>query len=171
MTPVRRRDNRGWFIKTFHNDAFAELGLQFSMAEEFITYSSSGVLRGLHFQTPPFDHDKLVSCIHGEAWDVVVDLRADSPTFGQHEVVLLSAESQNQLFIPAGFAHGFCVPGSHATLIYKVNKPYAPDHDRGIRWDTAGVQWPVVDPVISERDRELPALADFTTPFRLSLTR
>lgn len=166
LRPRVHGDARGRFVKTFHQPSFTELGLDFSLAEVFVTTSGPGVLRGLHFQTPPHDQVKIVQCVAGTLWDVVLDLRAGSPTYGIHQATELSAAQGNVLYIPAGLAHGFCVPVGEATMIYMVSSAHSPDHDRGIRWDSAGIDWPVAEPLLSERDQALPALADFDTPFR-----
>ncbi len=167
LLPSVLGDERGRFIKTYHEPAFAELGLPFVLAEEFLTTSQHGVIRGLHFQSPPHDHIKVVCCVVGEVLDVLLDLRVGSPTYGQHARFFLSAERSTVLYIPPGIAHGFCVTGpGDATLLYKVSTPYAPAHDTGIRWDSAGIDWPISAPTLSERDRALPALSKFISPFR-----
>lgn len=125
--------------------------------------SKNNVLRGLHFQAPPHDHYKLVTCIAGEAFDVIVDLRKSSPTYGQHESFELNGG--DSVFVPAGCAHGFYVRSESATLLYNVSTIHAPSHDTGIRWDSVGVSWPSANPVVSERDAGLIAFAEFSTPF------
>lgn len=165
LRPPRHADARGLFVKTFHADTFAALGLPTTWAEQFYSHSAAGVLRGLHFQTPPHAHDKLVTCLQGRVWDVVLDLRLGSPTYGRHAVVELSAELGNELFIPAGLAHGFCTLQGTATLLYAVTTGYVPAADAGVRWDSAGIPWPLAEPLLSARDAALPLLADYPSPF------
>ena len=134
-------------------------------AEQYYSVSHSGVLRGLHFQLPPSDHDKLVYCTAGAAFDVALDLRLGSPEFGRHIGLTLSAEAHNLLYLPRGFAHGFCVTEGPATMVYNTTTPYAPEHDTGILWNSAGIDWPVDTPLVSTRDRNFPALDEFESPF------
>lgn len=161
-------DSRGRFVKTLHRDQFADLGLRSDFAEEYYSRSGPRVLRGLHFQVPPAEHIKLVYCIQGEVWDVVLDLRKGSPTYLQHAVFELSAEQGNMVYIPAGCAHGFCVPRGEAVLVYKVTSVYSPQHDQGILWNSADIPWPLTNPLVSERDSLFPALAEFDSPFKYS---
>lgn len=165
IRPKILRDDRGGFIKTFHTDAFAKQGLCTEWREEYYSVSKRGVLRGLHFQTPPHDHAKLVYCVDGAVLDAVVDLRKGSPTYGMHKTFELTAEGAGMLYIPGGLAHGFFVLSESATMMYKVSTVYAPEHDRGIRWDSAGIPWPVQAPILSPRDAVLPVLDDFDSPF------
>jgi len=159
------RDARGTFVKTFHEATFAELGLRTRFTEQFYTTSMRGVLRGLHFQSPPYDHAKLVYCTAGRVLDVGVDLRRGSPTYGQHLKVELSAETGNMVYLPPGIAHGFLTIADSATLVYNVTSMYEPIADTGIRWDSAGIEWPVDTPQVSERDSRLPTLGAFDSPF------
>jgi len=161
----RLDDSRGRFVKIFNREAFATVGLATDFAEEYYSVSHRGVIRGLHFQTPPMDHAKLVYCVAGRVQDAVVDLRVGSPGQGRHLVVELSAEAGNMLYIPSGLAHGFCVLSESATLVYKVTSVYSPDHDAGIQWDSAGIPWAERKPILSGRDRSHPALADYSSPF------
>lgn len=165
LLPPHQEDPRGGFVKVFHRDAFAALGLETDFPEEYYSLSRRGVIRGLHFQVPPAEHAKLVFCTQGRVQDVAVDLRAGSPTYGQHAVVELSAQAANLLYIPPGLAHGFCVLSDWATLVYKVSSQYSPDHDAGILWNSAGIDWAVDEPVLSARDQAHPGLGDFLTPF------
>lgn len=159
-------DARGRFVKVYHQEAFAEAGMETSFAEEYYSHSRRGVIRGLHFQTPPHDHVKMVYCVHGEVFDVVLDLRVGSPTYGKTATFHLSADKANYLYIPKGLAHGFCATSDTATLIYKVSTVYAPQHDAGILWSSVDVDWPTDQPILSERDTRFVALADFVSPFR-----
>ncbi len=158
-------DERGRFVKVFHQAAFASAGLATEFVEEYYSVSRRGVIRGLHFQHPPRDHAKLVYCVAGRVQDAVVDLRVGSPTEGRHALVELSAETGNMVYIPSGLAHGFCVLSDSATLVYKVTSVHSPEHDAGIRWDSAGIPWAVTAPILSERDRQHPGLAGFASPF------
>lgn len=166
LRPTVTRDSRGFFAKIFHRPLWKDFGLQTAFAEEYATYSLPWTLRGLHFQLPPMAHDKVVLCLRGNAFDVAVHLRLGSPTYGEHISVNLSSMQSNALYLPAGVAHGFCVTGDEALLYYKLTTVYSPEHDAGIRWDSAGIPWPMTDPLLSERDRKLPALKDFDSPFK-----
>ena len=153
ICPIVREDRRGAFVKTFHVDAFRELGLPTVFAEAYFSVSHRNVLRGLHFQTPPMDHEKIVYCTEGEVLDAVVDLRRSSLTYGQHALFTLRASEGTMLYIPRGMAHGFLTLSDE------------PACDAGIRWDSAGIPWEIEDPVISERDMSFPTLTDFVSPF------
>lgn len=160
------RDARGSLTKVYHAACFERAGVDFTIREVFHSVSRRGVLRGLHFQVPPADHAKAVCCLTGAVRDVVVDLRLGSPTYGRHELFRIDAENAEVVCIPRGVAHGFYVESEEATLLYFVSSMHAPASDRGVRWDSCGVLWGVENPVLSERDRNLPALADFASPFR-----
>lgn len=161
-------DDRGSFVKTFHKEAFAENGLPAAFAEQYYSCSKHRVLRGLHFQLPPHDHAKMVYCVVGEIMDVAVDLRVGSPTFGRHAAVTVSAALGNQVVLLSGLAHGFYVKSETAIVVYNVTTTYAPRHDTGIRWDSAGIAWPDAHPLLSPRDAALPPLSDFKSPFAMS---
>jgi dTDP-4-dehydrorhamnose 3,5-epimerase len=165
MSPAIRADDRGRFIKMFAQDVFLDLGLGIEIAEIFSTNSTRDVLRGMHLQMPPFQHSKLVACIDGTILDAVVDLRKNSLTFGRYVAMELSAQVGNQLLIPPGCAHGFLVRSDRATTVYAVSSVHAPSRDGGIRWDSFGFSWPVPSPILSERDKLLPPLSEFETPF------
>jgi dTDP-4-dehydrorhamnose 3,5-epimerase len=165
LRPIMHADARGRLVKIFHRREFARLGLADIFTEVFHTTSVAGTVRGLHFQTPPHDHAKLVTCLTGTIFDVGVDLRRRSPSYGRHAAVALSADAGNMLYLPAGLAHGFCTPAGPATVLYFTTTEHAPDADGGIRWDSAGIAWPVKAPILSDRDRGLPALAEFESPF------
>ena len=165
LRPVVHRDERGVFVKAFNREWFEELRLQNDWAEQYYSVSQKGVLRGLHFQLPPRDHAKLVFCTHGKVLDVAVDVRRGSPTFGLNFSVLLDAEVGNMMYLGTGLAHGFFTLSATATMIYSVTSVYDPALDSGIRWDSAGITWPDLQPRISARDRGLPSLAAFESPF------
>ena len=166
LFPIVRNDNRGSFVKTFHKDDFLKHGLVTEFAEEYYSVSHRGVLRGMHFQTPPYEHFKLVYCLEGEVFDAIVDLRIGSPAYRQSASFELSSEVGNMLYLAPGIAHGFYARTENAIMQYKVTTMYAPENDAGIRWDTTGIDWPSTTPEISDRDRAFQALADFESPFR-----
>lgn len=157
------RDRRGSFRKLVHAGAFADLGLSTDFPEQYVSVSEAGVVRGMHFQSPPHDHHKLVSVLSGRILDVVVDLRPGAG-YGRAASVELDGDDGRSLWIPSGFAHGFLAL-ERASVLYDVGSVHAPDHDHGIAWDGFGFAWPVADPVLSDRDRLLPPLSDFVTPF------
>ncbi len=171
LRPTARRDPRGSFVKILEEDTFAKHGLPTTFAEQYYSVSAQNVLRGLHFQTPPHDHHKLVTCIDGDVFDVVVDLRKGSPTYGRHQSFELNGESGDSVFVPVGCAHGFYVRSKGATVFYNVSSLYAPAHDSGIRWDSAGINWPSDCPIVSDRDAAFVPLAKFETPFTLARKR
>ena len=158
-------DDRGAFVKTFHAPTFRALGLNTEFIEEYYSISDKNVVRGMHFQRPPDDHVKLVYCTSGLVMDVVIDLRKGSPTYGQHVVFELSSDKANMVYIPKGMAHGFCVLSDQATMVYNLSTVYSPECDSGVRWDTAGIDWPVITPIISSRDQDSFSLDEFDSPF------
>jgi dTDP-4-dehydrorhamnose 3,5-epimerase len=158
-------DARGSFVKAFHAPTFAARGLRTDWREDYVSSSHLGVLRGMHFQTPPADHAKLVFCTAGAVLDLVLDLRRGSPTYGEHRAVTLSAENGFGLYIPSGLAHGFLSVSALSTMHYKVTSVHAPEHDAGIAWNSFGFPWPTNDPRLSDRDRQHPPLEDFQSPF------
>jgi len=158
-------DDRGRFVKVFHQDEFLRLGLETNFKEEYYSHSRKGVIRGMHFQLPPSDHVKLVYCVQGDVQDVVLDLRKGSPTYGLADTIKLTAEQGNYLYIPKGLAHGFCTTSAVATLVYKVSTVYDLQHDSGVLWDSFGVEWPTLEPVISSRDTSFKSLSEFASPF------
>ena len=160
IEPPLFRDERGWFMELFHDARMAELRLPAAFAQDNLSRSTRNVLRGLHYQLE-YPQAKLISCCDGEIYDVAVDIRRGSPTFGRWIGVTLSSEDPRQLWIPSGFAHGFCVTSDRATVLYKCTVPYAPADDYGILWEdpTLGITWPVAAPMLSERDRRHPTLA------------
>jgi dTDP-4-dehydrorhamnose 3,5-epimerase len=167
VEPFRHSDARGEFVKSFHAAEFAEHNIRFEMREEFYSVSQRGVLRGMHFQTPPFAHQKVVTCLTGRVMDVVVDLRKASPTYGKHLAIELNAANRSVLYIPVGLAHGFLSLESDSCLVYKTDREHAPQNDAGIRWDSFGYSWPMSanDLVVSQRDQQHPPLADNSSPF------
>ena len=165
LQPNVRGDARGCFVKTFHKTNFMKLQLPTEFKEEYYSVSRKGVLRGLHFQLPPMDHEKLVYCVVGKVLDVAVDLRKDSPTYGKYHLFTLDAEKGNMAYLPKGMAHGFYTLSETATMMYKVTSEYAPAQDSGILWNSVGIPWPDENPILSERDQKFVALKDFVSPF------
>lgn len=171
VAPVRFGDARGWFSETYHQDRFAAWGIDCAFVQENHSLSGpAGTLRGLHFQTPPHEQAKLVRCIRGRIFDVAVDVRRGSPTFGKWVGVELSAENGHQLFVPTGYAHGFLTLEPDCEVTYKVSGYYAPAHDAGVRWDDPdiAIDWPCAPEAaltISDKDRRQPLLAEFDSPF------
>jgi dTDP-4-dehydrorhamnose 3,5-epimerase len=157
-------DQRGTFIKTYHRDLFRELGVPFTPAEEFFSTSKRGVVRGMHFQTPPAAHAKLVYCVAGSVLDVVVDLRKGAH-YGRVFSHELTHDNRQMLFIPQGCAHGFLALSELATLVYQTGTVHTPACDGGVLWDSIGFDWPVEEPILSERDQKFPKVADFASPF------
>ncbi len=150
-------DDRGYFLESYNRDSYLAAGLTATFGQDNVSLSKRGVVRGLHFQYPR-PQGKLVSALTGEVFDVAVDIRTGSPTFGKWVGAYLSAEKGNQLYIPEGFAHGFCVVSDSAILQYKCTDFYVPEADRGIRWDDPdfAVVWPVETPILSPKDQTAP---------------
>jgi dTDP-4-dehydrorhamnose 3,5-epimerase len=161
VEPDVHGDDRGFLVETFREDPWRDLGVEVGFVQENQSRSTKGTLRGLHFQTAP-GQAKLVRCLRGTVWDVAVDLRRASPTFGRYEGLELDDVTQRQLFIPVGFAHGFCVLSETADVAYKLSSYYDPAAEAGLAWDDAqvGIDWPISDPILSERDRTNPPLAE-----------
>ncbi|MFD4820732.1 dTDP-4-dehydrorhamnose 3,5-epimerase [Peribacillus butanolivorans] len=164
-------DERGKFIKTFHYDSFKENQLETNFVEQYYSVSHQGVLRGLHFQTPPKHHVKLVNCLFGEVLDAVVDLRIGSPTYGQFELFHLSADRNNMIYIPSGMAHGFYVTSKSAIVVCNLSTVYSPKHDHGVRWNSLGIPWPNQSPILSQKDRQLPSFSDFPSTFLYEMNK
>ena len=169
IEPSVFEDNRGYFFESFNIEKFEENVYPIKFVQDNESKSSKGVLRGLHFQKPPFDQAKLVRCIEGSVLDVAVDIRKGSTTYGQHVAIELTGDNKLQLFVPRGFAHGFLVLSDTATFAYKVDNTYAPEFDAGIRWNDKelNIQWGMEDIefMISVKDAELPFLSEFESPF------
>lgn len=165
ITPRRTSDHRGFFSETYNARALAEAGIHLQFVQDNHSLSvREGVVRGLHFQTPPFAQDKLIRVVRGKIFDVAVDIRTSSPTFGRHVAAELSAENWKQLLVPAGFAHGFVTLEPNTEVVYKVTQYYAREHDKGLLWNdpALGIDWPVAPEgaILSDKDRSLPQLAD-----------
>jgi dTDP-4-dehydrorhamnose 3,5-epimerase len=165
IRPPRFGDERGFFSEVWREDRMREAGIDVRFVQDNHSYSKArGVLRGLHFQLAPAAQDKMVRVTRGSIFDVAVDIRRGSPTFGRWAGILLSANEWNQLFVPKGFAHGFVTLEEDCEVLYKVSAPYAPELDRAIRFDDPkiGIEWPVdaVDLILSDKDRSAPLLAE-----------
>jgi dTDP-4-dehydrorhamnose 3,5-epimerase len=168
LTPRRFGDARGWFSETWNADVMARAGLDLPFVQDNHSFSAMpGTLRGLHYQRPPHAQDKLVRCSRGVIFDVAVDFRSDSATFGQWVGVELSAENARQLLVPKGFLHGFVTRAPDCEVQYKCTDVYAPDCDGAVRWDDPeiGIDWGVTDPVLSAKDAVAPLLRDVASPF------
>jgi dTDP-4-dehydrorhamnose 3,5-epimerase len=170
LKPVRHSDARGFFSEVFREDALKGAGIELRFVQDNHSLSvEKGVVRGLHFQIPPVAQAKLVRVTAGAIFDVAVDLRRRSPTFGRHAAVVLSAKEWNQIFVPAGFAHGFCTLEPNTEVLYKVDRYYSSEHDRGLLWNdpALGIAWPVsaAEARVSDRDRRHPPLAELPPYF------
>ena len=169
IEPTVFGDDRGYFLESYNKKEFEKAIGEISFVQDNESKSAKGVLRGLHFQKPPYAQAKLVRCIEGKVLDVVIDIRDESETYGQHFTTELSGENKKQLFIPRGFAHGFLVLSDSAIFAYKVDNSYASAYDTGIRWDDPilNIQWGVnaSEVLVSEKDTKLPFFSEFETPF------
>lgn len=171
IEPTVFGDNRGYFLESYNQKKLEDIIGKVSFVQDNESKSSKGVLRGLHFQKPPFDQAKLVRCIEGRVLDVAVDLRNGSKTYGQYVAIELSSENKKQLFVPRGFAHGFLVLSKSAIFSYKVDNIYAPDYDSGICWNDPilNIPWSVdeSDILVSEKDSNLSFFSEFKSPFTI----
>src|SRR5882724_660929 len=171
IKPVRRLDPRGFFSEIFREELLRQSGIEVPFVQENHSLSvDRGVVRGLHYQTPPEGQAKLVRVSAGSILDVAVDIRHGSPTYGRHVAIVLTAAEGNQLFVPEGFAHGFCTLEPDTEIVYKVNRYYSAENDRGLAWDdpVLGIVWPVSgdEALLSDKDRRQPALAELPAYFR-----
>ena len=157
IKPNVYRDTRGFFLETYQHKLYESFGITTPFVQDNHSFSQQGCIRGMHFQSFP-GQAKLVRVGVGKIFDVAVDIRPDSPTFGKWEGVILDDQMHHQLFIPVGFAHGFCVLSPEAHVMYKVSSPYDPKYEKGFRWDdsTVNIEWPVKNPIVSERDQQAP---------------
>ena len=171
VVPQRIGDSRGYFVETWNRKTFsAQVGVDVDFAQDNASLSRAAcTVRGLHYQRPPAAQAKLVRCQRGSLFDVAVDIRSGSPTFGRHVSAVLTAEGGEQLFVPVGFAHGFCTLEPDTEIAYKVSGFYSREHDAGLLWNDPdiGIEWPLQgrEPSLSERDRHLPRLAEIRAPF------
>jgi dTDP-4-dehydrorhamnose 3,5-epimerase len=161
IEPDVHGDERGFFVESFREDSWRQMGVDTGFVQHNASRSSRGTLRGIHFQTRP-GQAKIIRCCRGEIFDVAVDLRRDSPTFGEWEGYVLDDREHRQLFVPVGFGHGFAVLSEEADVAYQVSSYFDPETESGIAWDDPeiGIDWPVDEPLLSDRDRAAPALSD-----------
>jgi dTDP-4-dehydrorhamnose 3,5-epimerase len=161
IEPKVFRDERGLFVESWNQDRYAALGVDLPFVQDNVSFSCQGVLRGLHYQQPT-PQGKLITVLQGEVYDVAVDLRLGSPTFGEWVGIELPSESLRQLYVPVGFAHGFVVTSETALVSYKCTNPYTPEHEGSLRWDDpeVGIEWPVRAPILSSRDAAAPLLRE-----------
>lgn len=168
ITPARHGDARGFFSESWNRQRMLDAGIDYDFVQDNHSLSAKvGTVRGLHFQSPPHAQDKLVRCGKGALFDVAVDIRRGSPTYGQSVGVELSFENGHQLLVPAGFLHGFVTRQPDTEIIYKCSDYYSPECDGAVRWDSCGVDWGMdgVEALLSDKDAKAPALADFESPF------
>ncbi|PAK52028.1 dTDP-4-dehydrorhamnose 3,5-epimerase [Paenibacillus sp. 7541] len=163
IEPVVHGDHRGFFMESYNESVLAAHGITYNFVQDNQSLSAEpGVLRGLHYQLNPKAQTKLIRVLSGAIYDVIVDIRKSSPTFGQWVGVILSEYNKRQLLVPKGFAHGFCTLVPNTQVLYKVDEYYSPEHDRGILWNdpALGIDWPVSNPVLSDKDQQHPLLQD-----------
>ncbi len=170
VTPRKFGDDRGFFSETYNNKTLALRGIAIEFVQDNHSFSAQrGTIRGLHFQAPPHAQDKLVRVVRGSVFDVAVDIRRGSPTYGKAVSTVISAEAWNQVLVPVGFAHGFCTLEPDTEVIYKVSNYYAPEHDFGLLWcdPDLGIDWPVseAEAELSDKDRGQPRLRELDSPF------
>lgn len=161
----RLDDERGDFLKVYHEPTFSDKGIDPSFKEVFFSISHKDVIRGMHFQNPPHQHAKLIYIPHGSVIDVVLDIRRGSATYGEFMAVELSRDNCRALFLPEGCAHGFLSLEDDTNVTYLQTSVYSPDADTGVRWDSFGMNWPVSNPIVSKRDQLFEGFPDFNSPF------
>ncbi|GAK43445.1 dTDP-4-dehydrorhamnose 3,5-epimerase [Paenibacillus sp. TCA20] len=163
IDPVVHGDNRGYFMESYNDKLFKQDGLNYNFIQDNQSLSAeTGVLRGLHYQLNPKAQTKLVRVLSGAIYDVIVDIRKNSQTFGQWVGVILSEYNKRQLLVPKGFAHGFCTLVPNTQVLYKVDEYYSPENDRGILWNdpALAIDWPTLNPILSDKDQRHPLLKD-----------
>ena len=170
ITPQRHTDDRGFFVEMYSRESLAEVGIRDTFVQDNYSLSRQrGVIRGMHFQIDPHPTAKLVSVIKGAIWDVVLDLRHGSPTFGEHAGVELTPDDGTQIYVPVGFAHGFVTLEPDTEVFYKVTDHWSPEVDRGVAWDDVdlAIPWPIPESeaILSDKDRAQPSFADLPTYF------
>ena len=169
VEPEAFEDNRGFFYESYHQAVFAQNGITATFVQDNHSRSFKGVLRGLHFQIEPKAQAKLIRVVKGEIFDVSVDIRKNSKTFGRFVHTILSEKNRRMLYVPAGFAHGFCVLQNGSEFLYKVSNFYSPEHERGLIWNdpAIGIPWPQLNTecILSERDKKYPTLANLKDLF------
>lgn len=163
IEPVVHGDSRGYFMESYNDALLEQQGIKYDFIQDNQSLSAEpGVLRGLHYQLNPKAQTKLIRVLSGAIYDVIVDIRRNSPTFGQWVGVILSEHNHRQLLVPKGFAHGFCTIGSNTQVLYKVDEYYSPENDRGILWNdpALNIDWPTSSPILSDKDQRHPLLQD-----------
>lgn len=168
VEPQRFEDGRGWFMETYKRSPFVDAGIDAEFVQDNHSLTrDKGIIRGLHYQRQPKPQGKLVRCTRGRIYDVAVDLRQGSPTYKEWVSVELSPDDGRQIWVPPGFAHGFCSLAADTEVAYKVTEEWDPDLDSGFAWDDpeVGVEWPVSDPILSEKDQKAPSFADCDAEF------
>jgi len=167
ITPRVFKDGRGFFLEAYQLSAFAEAGIKKTFVQDNQSVSAKGVIRGLHYQKPPAAQAKLVHCLKGRIFDVAVDIRKNSPTFGKWAGRELDGETHRMLYVPEGFAHGFSVLSEAAEVLYKVTREYSPENDRGVLWNDSdlAIDWKITSPLVSEKDAALPPLKNCAADF------
>jgi dTDP-4-dehydrorhamnose 3,5-epimerase len=161
-------DSRGFFFEGYKSSSFIENGINAQFVQDNISHSTSGVLRGLHYQKNPKAQSKLMMALKGEIFDVAVDIRKNSPTYGKWVSAILSDKNHNLLYAPEGFAHGFCVMSEEADVLYKVSSEYSPEHEQGILWNDPdiSIKWPTDNPLVLDKDLEMPTLKNADNNFK-----
>lgn len=167
IIPEVIKDERGFFVKNFNYDCFYSDNLSSNFVEDYFSKSKKGVIRGMHFQLPPHEHEKVVVCLSGKILDVVLDLRKDSPTFGLYETFDLNSETFEMVYLSKGLAHGFYTKSANALVYYKVTSTYEPNADSGIKWNSFGLKWPLENPILSDRDNSFINFNNFISPFKI----
>ena len=170
IRPKKFGDHRGFFSETYNKKVLSEHGIDLDFVQDNHSLSmDKGVIRGLHYQTPPFAQDKLVRVIRGTILDVAVDIRRNSPTYGKHIKIIISEDEWNQILVPIGFAHGFCTLEPNTEVIYKVTNYYSPENDAGIYWndEELGIEWPISEAhaILSDKDKQQPKVSQFKSVF------
>ena len=167
IKPSVYADERGYFFESWNREKLRKAGLEITFAQDNQSSSMKGVLRGLHFQLPPFEQGKLVRVVRGAALDVVVDLRRKEPTYGQHYKLILDGQENTMLYIPPGFAHGFLSLENDTVFFYKCTKVFNKESERALRWDDPelGIEWDIPNPILSEKDTQASFFKDFISPF------
>ncbi|MGX4583412.1 dTDP-4-dehydrorhamnose 3,5-epimerase [Paenibacillus chitinolyticus] len=168
IEPTVHGDSRGFFMESYNQKRFEDLGIAYSFIQDNHSLSAeTGVLRGLHYQLNPKAQTKLIRVLAGAIYDVIVDIRKKSPTYGQWQGFILSSENKRQLLVPRGFAHGFCTLVPNTEVLYKVDEYYSPENDRGIMWNdpALAIDWPTSSPILSAKDEKHPRLADADNNF------
>jgi len=167
IKPSVFEDERGFFMETYKMPDFVDAGIKANFVQDNHSCSAKGILRGLHYQNPPFAQGKLVRAVKGEIFDVAVDIRKGSPTWGKWAGIILSEENRNILYVPTGLAHGFCVLSEVAEVVYKTTNVYSAEAEAGIIWDDRdlNIEWPVKEPILSDKDEKWPSLKNADIKF------